>query len=84
MIKGGYRGKLIRVDLSKGSISTEKLPDESILRKYVGGFALGLWYLMKELPKGTGPLDPENPLIFFNGRKLTTFPRYILMRSFAF
>lgn len=66
MIKGGYLGKILRVDLTTGSIKTEALPDEEILRKYVGGFGLGLWYLMKELPLGTRPLDPENPLIFLN------------------
>jgi len=67
MIKGGYRGKILRVDLTKGSIATEGLPDESILRKYLGNFGLGLWYLMKELPDGVDALEPENPLIFLNG-----------------
>jgi aldehyde:ferredoxin oxidoreductase len=67
MIKGGYRGKILRVDMTKGAISTENLPDESVLRKYVGNFGLGMWYLMRELPEGTEPLDPENPLIFLNG-----------------
>ncbi len=67
MIKGGYRGKILRIDLSEGSINVEKLPDETILRKYVGNFGLGLWYLMRELPDGIDPLEPENPLIFLNG-----------------
>ena len=67
MIKGGYRGKILRVDLTKGKITKEPLPDESILRKYIGNFSLGLWYLMKELPDGVAPLEPENPLIFLNG-----------------
>lgn len=53
--------------MTKGSVTTENLPDESILRKYVGNFGLGMWYLMRELPEGTEPLDPENPLIFLNG-----------------
>lgn len=66
MIRGGYRGKILRVDLTKGSIATEDLPGESILRKYVGNFGLGLWYLMKELPDGVGALEPESPLIFLN------------------
>ncbi|NLP30047.1 MAG: hypothetical protein GX363_02835 [Clostridiales bacterium] len=67
MIRGGYRGKILRVDLTSGSITVEGLPKEAILRKYVGNFGLGLWYLMKELPDGIGALDPENPLIFLNG-----------------
>ena len=67
MIKGGYRGKILRVDLTTGSITVEGLPGESILRKHVGNFGLGLWYLMKELPDGIDALEPENPLIFLNG-----------------
>ncbi|MFH1032662.1 MAG: aldehyde ferredoxin oxidoreductase C-terminal domain-containing protein [Chloroflexota bacterium] len=67
MINGGYTGKILRVNLTTGKIKTEKLPDESILRKYVGCFGLGLWYLLKELPTGVGALEPENPLIFTNG-----------------
>jgi len=66
MIKGGYRNKILRVNLTKGSISTEKLPDENVLRKYIGNFGLGLYYLTKELPIGVSPLDPENPLIYMN------------------
>ncbi len=67
MIKGGYRGRILRVDLTRGNIETEELPEEKILRKYVGNFGLGLWYLARELPSGVSPLEPENPLIFMNG-----------------
>jgi aldehyde:ferredoxin oxidoreductase len=67
MITGGYKGKILRVDMTSGEKIVEGLPEESILKKYVGNFALGLWYLMKELPLGVAPLDPENPLIFMNG-----------------
>ncbi len=66
MIKGGYRGKILRVDLDKGSVTTEGLPKEEVLRKYLGNFGLGLWYLMKELPEGVSALEPENPMIFMN------------------
>jgi aldehyde:ferredoxin oxidoreductase len=67
MIQGGYCNRVLRVNLTEGTWSTEPLPEEGVLRKYVGGFGLGLWYLMRELPPGAGPLDPENPLIFMNG-----------------
>jgi len=67
MIKGGYQNKVIRVDLTKGTITTEALPDEKILRKYIGQFPLGMWYLFKELKDGVSALEPENPLIFLNG-----------------
>ena len=75
MIRGGYNGKILCVELTGGKISVEDLPDESVLRKYVGGFGLGLWYLMKMLPAGVHPLEPENPLIFMNGPLIgTTIP----------
>ncbi|MCE5190794.1 MAG: hypothetical protein LLG08_03415, partial [Actinomycetia bacterium] len=67
MIKGGYCNRVLRVNLTSGTWGVEPLPDESVLRKYVGCFGLGLWYLMRELPIGVGPLEPENPLIFMNG-----------------
>ncbi|MBL7211082.1 MAG: hypothetical protein ISS61_01750 [Desulfobacteraceae bacterium] len=72
MIKGGYNGKILRIDLSEGKTSSEPLPDETVLRKYVGNLGLGLWYLMKELPNGIDPLEPENPLIFMNGPLIGT------------
>ena len=67
MIKGGYRGKILRVNLTTAAITVEGLPDERIVRKYIGNFGLGLWYLMKELPDGVRATEPENPLIFLNG-----------------
>lgn len=67
MIKGGYNGKILRIDLTSGKITSEPLAPEPILRKYVGNLGLGLWYLTKELPIGIDPLDPDNPLVFLNG-----------------
>jgi len=72
MIKGGYTGKILRVDLTTERIVEEGLPSEDILRKYVGCFGLGLWYLIRELPTGVSPLEPENPLIFMNGPFVST------------
>lgn len=37
---GGYMGKILRVDLTSGSIKDENLPEESWLRKLIGGQAL--------------------------------------------
>ncbi len=67
MIKGGYMGKILRVDLSKQKIEDEALPCEDILRKYVGGTGLALKYLYDEVPPSMNPLDPESRLIFMNG-----------------
>jgi aldehyde:ferredoxin oxidoreductase len=64
---GGYVGKLLRVDLSKEKITEEPLPDEKILRKFIGGTGLGARLLYEEVNKKTKPLDPDNRLIFMTG-----------------
>ncbi len=59
----GYAGKILRVDLSKGTIDSVVTP-EPVLRKFLGGSALGAYYLLKEGiadPK-IKPFDPENLL----------------------
>lgn len=57
----GYWGKILRVDLSKGTIDTVVTP-EPILRKFLGGSALGVYYLLKEgiIDPKIKPFDPEN------------------------
>jgi len=67
MIKGGYMGKILRVDLSKQKLEDEPLPSEDILRKYVGGTGLALKYLYDEVSPSMDPLDSESRLIFMNG-----------------
>ncbi|MEM2733005.1 MAG: aldehyde ferredoxin oxidoreductase N-terminal domain-containing protein, partial [Nitrososphaerota archaeon] len=73
MIKGGYVGKILRVDLTKEKIWYEPLPDDEILRKFVGGWGLGLKLLYDMCPSGIHPLEPENPMIFMTG-PLTGIP----------
>lgn len=62
----GCHGKLLRIDLSQGTIVEEKIP-ESLHRKYLGGAGLATKYLWDEVPKDTDPLGPENRLIFMTG-----------------
>ncbi|MBI2917994.1 MAG: hypothetical protein HYY01_08360 [Chloroflexi bacterium] len=64
---GGYSGKLLRVDLTAGTVRDEPLPGDDVLRKYVGCVGLGVKTLCEELPPGAKPLDPSNPLIFMTG-----------------
>ena len=64
-ILGGYRGRLLRIDLSSGKIRTETL-EESVLRKYIGGPFLALRVLYDEVAPGTDALDPENRLIIMS------------------
>lgn len=67
MIQGGYAKKILRVDLDTGEIRKEDLPEEKLLRKYIGGTGLALHYLLKETPAGATPTDSQTPLIFMTG-----------------
>jgi aldehyde:ferredoxin oxidoreductase len=66
MLGGGYHGKVLRVDLSQGTVTTESL-DEGLARDFVGGRGLGSAILWRELPARTEPLSPENRLILATG-----------------
>ena len=57
----GFTGNILHVDLTTGRITTET-PPEAFYRKYLGGSALNLYYLLKEMPAGVDPLGPENML----------------------
>ena len=62
----GYQGKILRVDLTTGSIRTEE-PDHNFYRQYIGGWGFVAYWLMKELEPGIDPLGPKNKLIFASG-----------------
>jgi aldehyde:ferredoxin oxidoreductase len=57
----GYNGKILHVDLTAGNMTVEE-PAESFYRSYLGGSAMGAYYLLKHTPPGTHPLAPENTL----------------------
>ena len=57
----GYTGNILHVDLSKGKISTEQ-PTEEFYKSYIGGSAMGTYYVFKNTPAGADPLGPENTL----------------------
>ncbi len=57
----GYTGKILHVDLSQGKIWVET-PGESFYRTYIGGSAMGLVYILKDVPAGIDGLDPANVL----------------------
>jgi aldehyde:ferredoxin oxidoreductase len=60
----GYHGKILHVDLSSGLIHVEE-PPEVFYRKYMGGSAMAMYYILQEVPAGIDPLAPENLLTFF-------------------
>ena len=62
----GYMGKVLRVDLTTGYITTQTFSEE-VLRKYIGGSGLGAKILFDETDEFTDPLGPENRLIFMTG-----------------
>jgi aldehyde:ferredoxin oxidoreductase len=57
----GYNGKILHVNLSNLSIEVES-PSEGFYRTYMGGSALGLYYLLKNTPPAADPLGAENTL----------------------
>lgn len=64
MIPTCYNGKVLHVDLSNAKTWVET-PSESFYRQYVGGSTMGVYYLLKEMPRGVDPLSPENVLTLF-------------------
>ena len=63
----GYLGRVLYVNLSERKVETREICGESVLRKFNGGYGLGLYYLMDLVKPGIRPSDPECPLIFFTG-----------------
>ena len=62
----GYHGKILYVDLTTGNLEVEE-PDETFYRKYMGGSAMGAYYLLKHTLPGADPLGPENTLSLMVG-----------------
>ena len=62
----GYNGKILHVDLTSGSIEVEE-PDEVLYRRYMGGSAMGMHYLLKNTRANVDALGPENVLCLFTG-----------------
>ncbi len=63
---GGYRGRILRADLSAGTFKAESIPEDWI-RNYIGGDGFAARLLYEEVPGGTDSLSPENKLIVATG-----------------
>jgi aldehyde:ferredoxin oxidoreductase len=59
----GYAGKILHVDLTNETLTIEQ-PAESFYRKYMGGSAMGMYYILNAMKPGADPLGPENVLTF--------------------
>ena len=71
----GYMGKLLNVDLTRGTFAEEAL-DPALCRDYIGGYGLGARLLYDRIPAGADPLGPQNILGFLTG-PLTGTPAII-------
>jgi aldehyde:ferredoxin oxidoreductase len=62
----GYAGKILHLNLTEASFEIEE-PPGSFYRKYMGGSAMGMYYILRDMPKGTEPLAPESVLTLMLG-----------------
>ena len=62
----GYAGRILKVDLSTGSIKTEKL-DMDMAKKFLGGQGVNTRLIFDLLKPKIDPLSPENVIIFGAG-----------------
>ncbi len=60
----GFTGKLLRVNLTTGDITTE---DSSKYNDYIGGAGVGTRIMYEEVPVGTKPYDEANKLVYAVG-----------------
>lgn len=78
----GWRGKILRVNLTTGELKEENL-DMKVAKDYIGGRGLGIYYLSKEVDPRCDPLSPENMLIMatgpLTGTSAPTAARYMVM-----
>jgi aldehyde:ferredoxin oxidoreductase len=65
-MKNGYMGKVLFVDLTKGSFE-EKALTEQMARDFIGGYGIGARLLYDRMKPGTDPLGPDNMLAFVSG-----------------
>ncbi|MCS7103562.1 MAG: aldehyde ferredoxin oxidoreductase family protein, partial [Candidatus Korarchaeum sp.] len=65
-MRGGWTGKILRIDLSKGKSVVQDL-DPKIAVDFLGGRGFAIKTLWDELPRRTDPLSPQNLLILATG-----------------
>lgn len=64
--RGGYCGRILRIDLSKREIVSEEI-DDKIAYNFIGGRGYSAWILYSELNHKVDPLSEENKIIFMAG-----------------
>ena len=77
----GWCGKVLRVNLSNGTVASEAL-DPQVARDYIGARGFGIYYLAREVNPTCDPLGPENKIIMaagpLTGTAAPTGARYVV------
>ena len=60
-------GKMLRVDMTTGSLTDENLPEEPVLGNSSAGRRWRLYMLMHEQPLDVKPYDPAAKMVMFTG-----------------
>ena len=66
MFKGGYMGKVLRVNLTKKTATVEPLKEREV-EMLLGGRGLAAKRYYDEIGPGVRPFDAENKVFFFTG-----------------
>ncbi|MEN3190198.1 MAG: aldehyde ferredoxin oxidoreductase family protein [Atribacterota bacterium] len=66
MIKGGFQGKILRVNLTSGKIMVEDL-NEDWAKKFIGGRGYGTKIMYEEVDPKVDPLSEKNKVIIATG-----------------
>jgi aldehyde:ferredoxin oxidoreductase len=61
----GYAGKILRIDLSTGTVCIE--PTTEYARKWLGGTGINQWILYQELKPWVTPYEPTNAIVIGAG-----------------
>jgi aldehyde:ferredoxin oxidoreductase len=62
----GYTGNILVADLTAGTVTIDR-HDDAYYRKFMGGAALAMDYILRDVPAHSDPLGPENVLVFAVG-----------------
>ncbi len=78
----GWMGKILRIDLTEKKITKESL-DPEVVKQYIGGRGLGIYFLNKELDPECDPLSSDNLIVMatgpLTGTGAPTGARYMVM-----
>jgi len=78
----GWRGLVLRINLTTGEIKEEKV-DPKVAKDYIGGRGLGIYYLNRDMDPKTDSFSPENIIVMAVGplsaTRIPTGSRYMIM-----